>query len=45
MTSDDLIGKELFIRSTVRVSHERLSICVCASFYLVLRVGCGIPLN
>ena len=27
-----MFGKELFIRLTVRVFRERLSICVCASF-------------
>ena len=32
----------LFIQFTVHVVRERLSICVCALFRLVLRVGCGI---
>ena len=26
------VGKELFIRFSVRVSRERSSVCVCASF-------------
>ena len=30
--TDHLLGKELFIRSTVRVFRERLSIFVCSSF-------------
>ena len=33
-----LFGKALFIRFTVRVLRERLSICVCASFLLALRI-------
>ena len=40
-----LLGKELFIRFTVRVFRDRLSnfVCVLLSL-LVLRVGCGILL-
>ena len=30
--NDHLFGKELFIRFTVHVLRERLSICVCPSF-------------
>ena len=36
--------EELFIRVTVRVFCEGLSVCVCCGLLslLVLRVGCGI---
>ena len=30
--NDHLFGKEIFIRFTVRVYHDRLSVRVCASF-------------
>ena len=41
--NDQLFGKELFIRFTVRVFRGRLSnlMCVLLSLY-VLRVGCGL---
>ena len=40
---DNLFGKELFIRFTVHVFRECLSIFVCVIFSpLVFRVGCGI---
>ena len=40
-----LFGKELFIRFTVRVFREQLSIFMCVlPSVLVLRVGCGIRL-
>ena len=43
--NDRLFGKELFIRYSVRVFRERLSILVCVLLsLLVMRVGCGILL-
>ena len=40
--TDYLSEKELMIGFTVRVFHERISICMCVLSLLVLRVGCGI---
>ena len=37
------VREELFMRFTVRVFDDHfISVCVCASFLLVLRVGCRI---
>ena len=38
-----LFGKELFLRFTLLVFRERLSVCVCASSRLVL--GWDVDLN
>ena len=40
--SDHLFGEELFIRFTVRVYRESLSICVCVSFPFGFEGGMGI---
>ena len=40
--NDHLFEKELFIRLTVRVYRAHLSVCDCASYLFVLRVGSGI---
>ena len=37
-----MFGKELFIRFSVRVCRESVSICVFASFPFGFEGGCGI---
>ena len=41
---DHMFWKELFLRLSVRVFRECLSIYRCPSSSMVLRVGCGISL-